>query len=103
MRRTDRPDEGLVTQFQRRVYTVVQHIPAGEVRSYRWVAEQLGNPGLARAVGQALKRNPFAPKVPCHRVIRSDGLLGGFAFGLAKKRRLLAQERLSAPRIGDSH
>ena len=81
------------TAFERRVYAVVRRIPRGDVRSYRWVATQLGNPGLARAVGQALKRNPWAPRVPCHRVIRSDGSLGGFAWGVAKKRRLLAAEQ----------
>lgn len=81
------------TVFERKVYRIVQRIPRGTVRSYRWVAEQLGNPGLARAVGQALKRNPWALRVPCHRVIRSDGSLGGFAWGVAKKRRLLAAER----------
>jgi len=80
------------TAFERRVYAVVRTIPAGEVRSYRWVAVKLGNPGLARAVGQALTRNPWMITVPCHRVIKSDGSLGGFAWGAAKKRRLLAQE-----------
>jgi len=82
----------LATEFQRRVYRAVCRIPAGQTRSYRWVAERLGRPAAARAVGQALHRNPFAPLVPCHRVIRSDGSLGGFAGGAAKKRRLLAAE-----------
>ena len=81
------------TEFQRRVYRAVCRIPAGRTRSYRWVAERLGRPTAARAVGQALHRNPFAPVVPCHRVIRSDGSLGGFAGGVAKKRRLLTAER----------
>ncbi len=81
------------TAFERRVYAVVRRIPRGDVRSYRWVAARLGNPALARAVGQALKRNPWVLRVPCHRVIRSDGSLGGFAWGTAKKRRLLAAER----------
>ncbi|MDP3723095.1 MAG: MGMT family protein [Candidatus Omnitrophota bacterium] len=82
-----------LTDFQRRVYRTVCRIPAGQTRSYRWVAERLGRPAAARAVGQALHRNPFAPLVPCHRVIRSDGSLGGFAGGVAKKRRLLEAER----------
>lgn len=81
------------TEFQRRVYRAVCRIPAGQTRSYRWVAERIGRPAAARAVGQALHRNPFAPVVPCHRVIRSDGSLGGFAGGQAKKRRLLEAER----------
>ena len=82
------------TPFQERVYRVVKTIPKGEVRSYRWVAAKLGNPNLARAVGQALKRNPRMVTVPCHRVIKSDGSLGGFAWGLRKKRELLRKERV---------
>ena len=81
------------TAFEQRVYAVVARIPRGEVRSYQWVARRLGNPGLARAVGQALRRNPWPDRVPCHRVIRADGSLGGYAWGLAKKRRLLERER----------
>lgn len=81
-----------VTPFQRRVYAVVQRIPRGQVRSYRWVAERLGNPKLARAVGQALTRNCDPQRVPCHRVIGADGSLGGYAWGVAKKRRLLQRE-----------
>ena len=77
------------TPFEEAVYRVVRRIPKGQTRSYRWVAEQLGDPGLARAVGNALNRNPDAPRVPCHRVIKSDGSLGGFAGGPSKKRRLL--------------
>ena len=86
------------TAFERRVYDVVKHIPLGEVRSYAWVAAQLGNPKLARAVGQALHRNPWPSMVPCHRVVRSDGSLGGYAWGLAAKQRLLDDERRSACR-----
>ena len=84
---------GAITPFQQRVYTVVKRIPRGEVRSYQWVARQLGDARLARAVGGALHRNPWPIHVPCHRVIRSDGRLGGYAWGVAKKRRLLEQER----------
>ena len=81
------------TPFEEAVYRVVRRIPKGHTRSYRWVAEQLGDPGLARAVGNALNRNPYAPLVPCHRVIKSDGSLGGFARGARAKRRLLHQEK----------
>jgi len=80
------------TLFEQRVYAVVRRIPKGEVRSYQWVARQLGNPRAARAVGQALKRNRDPAQVPCHRVIRSDGSLGGYAWGPARKRRLLREE-----------
>ena len=91
------------TPFEARVYALVRRIPKGHTRSYRWVAEQLGNAGLARAVGNALNRNPYlrqgfgrqayAPQVPCHRVVKADGSLGGYAGGAAKKRRLLAAEQ----------
>ncbi len=80
------------TKFEERVYAVVRRIPKGQTRSYRWVAERLGNPGLARAVGNALNRNPYAPHVPCHRVVKADGSLGGYAGGPARKRRLLQRE-----------
>ena len=85
------------TLFEEAVYAIVRRIPSGEVRSYRWVAEQLGNPGLARAVGNALHRNPYAPRVPCHRVVKSDGSLGGYARGVARKRSLLHQEGWNPP------
>lgn len=81
-----------LTPFQRRVYAVVRRIPRGQVRSYRWVAAQLGNPALARAVGQALTRNPDPRRTPCHRVINADGTLGGYAWGAARKRLLLRRE-----------
>ncbi|MBI3087864.1 MAG: MGMT family protein [Candidatus Omnitrophica bacterium] len=84
--------EVTVSPFQRRVFAVVKRIPKGEVRSYQWVARRLGNPQLARAVGQALRRNPWPIRVPCHRVVRADGSLGGYAWGAAKKRRLLKRE-----------
>ena len=82
------------TVFEQRVYAVVRRIPRGQTRSYAWVARQLGKPGAARAVGQALKRNPFAPRIPCHRVVRSDGSLGGYSArgGLRRKHQLLASE-----------
>jgi O-6-methylguanine DNA methyltransferase len=81
-----------LTDFERRVYTAVVRIPRGEVRTYGWVAREISRPSAARAVGGALNRNPYAPLVPCHRVIRSDGSLGGFRRGRAAKRRLLKAE-----------
>ena len=85
-----------LTPFQRQVYQAVSRIPKGQTRSYQWVATRIGRPQAARAIGNALQRNPYAPVVPCHRVIRSDGSLGGFANGPEAKRRLLQTERLAA-------
>lgn len=81
-----------LTTFQQRVYRAIMAIPPGQTRSYRWVAQRIQRPRAARAVGNALHANPFAPRVPCHRVIRADGTLGGFAGGVRVKRRLLARE-----------
>ena len=81
------------TPFQRKIYKAVLTIPKGEVRTYKWVARKIGRSCAYRAVGQALKRNPHTITIPCHRVIRSDGSLGGYSKGLKTKRRLLARER----------
>jgi O-6-methylguanine DNA methyltransferase len=81
------------------VYKAVLAIPAGNVRSYGWVAAKIGCPGAARAVGNALNKNPYAPLVPCHRVVRSDGFVGGFARGIAAKRRLLEREGIDVERL----
>jgi len=83
------------TRFQQAVWKACMEIPAGQTRSYGWIAERIGKPGAARAVGSALGKNPFAPDVPCHRVIRSDGTPGGFSApgGLSAKLRLLHKER----------
>ena len=87
-----KPRDRRPTPFEEAVYRVVRRIPRGQTRSYAWVARQLGDPRLARAVGNALHRNPDAPRVPCHRVVRADGRLGGFARGAAAKRTLLRTE-----------
>ncbi len=83
-----------VPSFHRRVYEVARTIPPGATLSYGQVAARLGAPGAARAVGQALGRNPFAIIVPCHRVVAAGGKVGGFSAngGVATKRRLLAIE-----------
>ncbi|HQP91506.1 MAG TPA: MGMT family protein [Candidatus Omnitrophota bacterium] len=81
-----------ITEFEKKVYEAVRLIPKGQTRSYKWVAEKIGRPKAARAVGNALNKNPFAPVVPCHRVIKSDGSLGGFNGGLKKKIKLLREE-----------
>jgi methylated-DNA-[protein]-cysteine S-methyltransferase len=81
-----------VTPFQRDVFEVVRAIPHGETRSYGDVAAELGRAAAVRAVGVALKRNPFPLLVPCHRVLRAGGQLGGYSAGPGVKRRLLAIE-----------
>lgn len=88
----DRLDLTGATRFQQRVWRVAQTIPYGETRSYAWVAGHLGLSRAARAVGQALGRNPLPIVIPCHRVIGSDGSLVGFGGGLEMKRQLLCLE-----------
>ena len=80
------------TAFQRAVWQAMLEIPRGETRSYGWLAERIGRPGAARAVGQAVGANPLPLLVPCHRVIASDGGLGGFGGGLEMKEALLRHE-----------
>ncbi len=81
------------TPFQRRVWEALRGIPPGETRTYAELAEGLGSPKAFRAVGGACGANPIAILVPCHRAVRTDGGLGGFAFGLEVKRWLLRHER----------
>ena len=83
-----------VSDFCRRVLEEVCLIPWGEVRTYSWLALRVGQPRGARAVGQALARNPFPIVVPCHRVVGSDGSLRGYSGGIAWKERLLCLEGL---------
>jgi O-6-methylguanine DNA methyltransferase len=82
-----------MTDFERAVYAAVMEIPLGRTRTYGWVARQVHRPRAARAVGQALNKNPYLPYVPCHRVIAADGTLGGYSAGLKKKSELLDRER----------
>jgi methylated-DNA-[protein]-cysteine S-methyltransferase len=79
------------SNFNQKVWAVTSKIPAGKVATYADVARKLGSKGY-RAVGNALNRNPFAPVVPCHRVVGSNGHLTGFAGGLSAKKRLLESE-----------
>jgi len=83
----------ILTAFEWRVLKATLKIPLGETRSYAWVAKEIGAPKAVRAVGQALHKNPFAPLIPCHRVIKENGVLGGYAGGRKKKEMLLALER----------
>lgn len=83
-----------VPEFHRRVYVLARRIPPGQTRSYGELAAELGGPAVARAVGQALARNRFAPLVPCHRVLAAQGQAGGFSGpgGLHAKLKLLQLE-----------
>jgi methylated-DNA-[protein]-cysteine S-methyltransferase len=78
--------------FTEKAWAVCARVPKGKVTTYGAIARKLGKPQGARAVGQAMNRNPYSPDVPCHRVVGSDGKLTGFATGLPKKRRLLEAE-----------
>lgn len=80
------------TVFQQRVWAELRRIPPGETRSYLDIARAIGDPNATRAVGTANGANPIAIIVPCHRVVRNDGSLGGYAGGLARKKELLAAE-----------
>ncbi|MGA2433744.1 MAG: bifunctional DNA-binding transcriptional regulator/O6-methylguanine-DNA methyltransferase Ada [Bryobacteraceae bacterium] len=81
------------TAFQHRVWDYLRSIPSGETRTYGDVAAAIGSPAATRAVGSACGRNQVAVVVPCHRVLRSDGALGGYRWGLDRKRKLLERER----------
>jgi AraC family transcriptional regulator, regulatory protein of adaptative response / methylated-DNA-[protein]-cysteine methyltransferase len=81
------------TVFQRRVWDELRRIPRGETRTYREIARAIGAPTAVRAVGSACGANPVALVVPCHRAVRTDGGLGGYAWGLRRKRKLLALEK----------
>ena len=82
------------TKFQTKVWKYLKKIPKGKVKTYLEVAKAIGKPKAYRAVANAVGKNPFPPKIPCHRVIRSDGSLGGYSGrgGTKQKRRLLELE-----------
>ena len=82
------------TEFQLKVWAYLRKIPRGSVKTYSQVARSIGKPLAVRAVANAIGKNPYAPKIPCHRVIRSDGSLGGYSGkgGLKKKKFLLKRE-----------
>jgi len=81
------------TAFQLKVWRELQAIPVGETRSYSEVAAAIGQPTASRAVANACARNPVALVIPCHRIIRADKRLGGYRWGLERKRALLERER----------
>lgn len=88
-------DLRVLTSFQREVLHITASIPPGEVRPYGWVAREMGNEGAVRAVGSALARNPVPIAIPCHRVVKSDGAIGNYAFGAPMKQSLLEHEGMT--------
>lgn len=90
-----------LTPFQCKVLKATMSIPLGETRSYKWIAQQVGSPRSVRAVGQALRKNPYPLIIPCHRVIKSDGSLGGYAGKYdQRKARLLGMEKEIVRQLG---
>ncbi len=85
------------TKFQLKVWVYLKKIPRGRVKTYAQVAKAIGKPNAVRAVANAIGKNPYAPKIPCHRVIRSDGSLGGYSGkgGVKTKRFLLQKEGIT--------
>ena len=94
MKRLDPNWKKQCTLFQRKVYQAALKIPKGQTRTYGQIARSIGRPKAARAVGQTLKRNPWAPQIPCHRVVAANGL-GGYTAtgGLRRKKQLLNLEK----------
>jgi len=80
------------TEFQLQVWRALMDIPSGEVTTYGRLAENLGRPGAARAVGRAVGANPLAYLIPCHRVVRANGELGSYRWGVERKRAMVARE-----------
>ena len=91
-----------LTEFQQLVLRKAAEIPPGQMRSYRWVASEIGRPRAVRAVGSALASNPIPIVLPCHRVSRSDGSVGNYAFGPPMKRAILAAEGADLSEIDDA-
>jgi AraC family transcriptional regulator, regulatory protein of adaptative response / methylated-DNA-[protein]-cysteine methyltransferase len=89
----DLPLDIRATAFQRRVWEELRRIPIGETRSYSQIAAAIGHPAAVRAVGNACANNPVAIAIPCHRVLRNDGNLGGYAWGIKRKQALIAAEK----------
>ncbi len=87
-------EETDLTTFQKKVLELTKKIPKGKVATYGLLAKLLGDVHLSRAVGNALNKNPFPIVVPCHRVVRSDGAVGGFAKGTEAKVKLLKDEKV---------
>ena len=88
----DLPLDPQGSDFERRVWRTLREIPAGTTQTYGEVARRLGAPRAAKEVGEACAANPLAVAIPCHRVVRKDGTLAGYRWGVARKRALLARE-----------
>jgi len=95
-------DLSALGSFQRAVLEKCAEIPPGEIRPYGWIAAAIGNPGAVRAVGTALGRNPVPILIPCHRVVRTDGRIGNYAYGTGMKRELLEAEGLDVTEIEET-
>lgn len=95
-------DLSSIGEFQRKVLEKCSEIPPGEIRPYGWIAREIGSPGAVRAVGTALGRNPVPVLIPCHRVVRTDGRIGNYAYGSPMKRALLEHEGLDPDTIETS-
>ncbi|MBI4824010.1 MAG: methylated-DNA--[protein]-cysteine S-methyltransferase [Nitrospirae bacterium] len=80
------------TDFEKKVWLTLKDVPYGQTRTYKWLSEKIGKPKAHRAVGQALSKNPISIVLPCHRIIDSDGHIGGYSSGIDIKRRLLELE-----------
>lgn len=93
--RADLPLDIQGTAFQQRVWQALRSIPVGETASYREIAERIGKPRAVRAVASACASNPLAVAIPCHRVVRTDGGLAGYRWGIERKRELIARERVA--------
>jgi AraC family transcriptional regulator of adaptative response/methylated-DNA-[protein]-cysteine methyltransferase len=98
--RVELPLDIRATAFQWRVWRALQAIPYGETRTYHQIAAGIGRPTATRAVARACATNPVALVIPCHRVVRTDGSMGGYRWGVSRKEKLLAQERLAPREVG---
>ncbi|MCP4482569.1 MAG: MGMT family protein [bacterium] len=87
------------SQFYRKVWDVTRNIPLGETRTYKWVSKKIGKPMASRAVGNALNKNPYLIEVPCHRVVKSTGEVGGLAKGIEFKIKLLEAEGVKIKKV----
>jgi O-6-methylguanine DNA methyltransferase len=88
-----------MSEFQLRVLKALRQVPSGKVRTYAWLAKQAGNPRAARAVGNAMARNPIPLLIPCHRVVPASGGVGNYGLGVARKRRLLSREGVAVDQL----